>query len=212
MRPGASTGHHPARCYPRDVAITYRTLNPTNGELVRTYPLASDVEVDAQIDNSSKSFEDWRRRPVGERVAPLRIRGGSARRAGGCPGGEDGPRDGETRGRGRAEAIKSAAGCRWCAEHAERLLADDPRESDGSAAFVRYDPLGPVLAIMPWNFPFWQFFRFAAPGLSAGNTVLLKHSPNTPGCALEIVSLMRDAGSRTASLARCSSTMRRPLG
>src|SRR5438093_8526659 len=95
---------------------------------------------------------------------------------------------------GEAEAEKCAWVCDYYAEHAERFLADEPRETDASKAFVRFDPIGPVLAIMPWNFPFWQVFRFAAPALMAGNAGLLKHAGNVSGCALAIEQIFKDAG------------------
>src|SRR5438046_1982446 len=95
---------------------------------------------------------------------------------------------------GEAEAEKCAWVCDYYAEHAERFLADQPRETDASKAFVRFDPIGPVLAIMPWNFPFWQVFRFAAPALMAGNAGLLKHAPNVTRCALGIEAIFQEAG------------------
>src|SRR4029079_11665689 len=95
---------------------------------------------------------------------------------------------------GEAEVEKCAWVCEYYAQHAEAFLAPQPRETDGSASYVRFDPLGPVLAVMPWNFPFWQVFRFAAPALMAGNTAVLKHASNVPRCALEIEQLFRAAG------------------
>jgi succinate-semialdehyde dehydrogenase/glutarate-semialdehyde dehydrogenase len=95
---------------------------------------------------------------------------------------------------GKAEAEKCAWVCEFYAENAERFLAPRPETSDGSQAYVRFDPLGVILAVMPWNFPYWQVFRFIAPHLMAGNGGLLKHASNVPQCALAIETLMHDAG------------------
>src|ERR1700730_11717183 len=92
------------------------------------------------------------------------------------------------------EVTKCARGCRFYAEHAKRFLTEKEIETESAQNFVRYEPMGPVLAIMPWNFPFWQVFRFAAPALMAGNVALLKHAANVPQCALPIEDIFRRAG------------------
>ncbi len=101
---------------------------------------------------------------------------------------------GKTLKEGRAEIEKCAFACDYFAAHAEQYLASQPIELGGPKTFVAFNPLGVVLAVMPWNFPFWQVFRFAAPALMAGNAAVLKHASNVPGCALAVESVFREAG------------------
>jgi succinate-semialdehyde dehydrogenase/glutarate-semialdehyde dehydrogenase len=161
----------------------YRTLDPTTGELLEQFPLATEEEIDAAVAGARAAFVQQRARPMEARAAFL-IRLAEALEA-------EAPSLAETMAlemgkplaQGIAEARKCAWVCRHYAEHGAAMLAPDRRESDGSRAEVRYEPLGVVLAIMPWNFPLWQLVRFAAPAWTAGNAVLLKHAPSTPRCA-----------------------------
>ena len=175
-------------------AALYRTLNPANGELVENYQTATDRDVEAAVESAARAFALWRETPIEQRAQLVRRAGELLETDAAEMGALMALEMGKPIAQGDAEAKKCAWACRWYADNAASFLAAQPRESDGSAAFVRHDPLGPILAIMPWNFPFWQFFRFAAPSLMAGNVILLKHAPNTPGCGLRIEKLMDDAG------------------
>jgi succinate-semialdehyde dehydrogenase/glutarate-semialdehyde dehydrogenase len=174
--------------------MQYRTLNPATGELIESYAPVEESGVEAALVRASAAFRPWREASVAWRAERLE---GVARAL------EERATElallmalemGKPLAEGEAEARKCAWGCRYFAASAATFLAAVPRESDGSAALVRFEPLGPILAIMPWNFPFWQFFRFAAPALMAGNVILLKHAPNTPRCALTIERLVLEGG------------------
>ena len=174
--------------------MALRSVNPATGALVREYEEASAAEVDAILQAAARAFEPWRRTAFGERAAVLR-RSGAALRA---------RREelarlmavemGKPVVQGRAEAEKCAAVCEHYAAHAERFLAPEDAPTDAARSYVAFEPIGPVLAVMPWNFPLWQVFRFAAPALMAGNVGLLKHASNVCGCALAIEEILREAG------------------
>ena len=174
--------------------VLYRTINPTTEEELARFDLHTDEAVGSLIEASARAFGAWRKIPYSRRADLLVVAAGLLEEEAGSLAELMAVEMGKPLAQGEAEAKKSAWGCRYYADNAGRFLEPEPRESDGSEAYVRIDPLGPILAIMPWNFPFWQFYRFAAPALAAGNTVLLKHSPNTPQCALAIEYLMRRAG------------------
>ena len=174
--------------------MEYRTLNPTTEETLETFPFAEETEIETALADSVTTFESGRRETFESRAERMRqaaealeARSKELARIMATEMGKPLPE-------GEAEARKCAWACRYYADETEAMLCADPRPSDGSEAFLRYDPIGPVLAIMPWNFPFWQFFRFAAPALMAGNSVILKHAPGTPRCALTLEGLLRDAG------------------
>jgi succinate-semialdehyde dehydrogenase/glutarate-semialdehyde dehydrogenase len=171
-----------------------QTVNPATGETLRTFDAHTDAEVDARLARAERAFHDHRRTSFAERGAWL------ARAAEILEGEKDALGRLMTTEMGKplaaavAEAEKCAWACRFYAENGERLLADEGVETQAARSFVRYLPLGPVLAVMPWNFPFWQVFRFAAPALMAGNVGVLKHASNVPQCALAIEDVLRRAG------------------
>ena len=175
------------------------SINPATGERLRAFePLAAPA-LDALVARAAATFPRWRRTPVAERAAVLRRAGEILER--------DRARFarlmtlemGKTLRAAEEEAAKCALGCRYYADHAERLMAPTPVEGAGADEYVAYEPLGVVLAVMPWNFPFWQVVRFAAPALVAGNVGLLKHASNVPQCALALEQIFRDAGAPEGS-------------
>ena len=170
------------------------TTNPATGETVRVYEPLRAEEVSRKIRIAEEAFQAHRRMPLAEK-ARLMTRAAEVieRRQ------EEFARIATTEmGKpiqpARDEVAKCAWGCRYYAENAGRFLADEIVEIQGQRSYIRFQPIGPVLAVMPWNFPFWQVIRFAAPTLMAGNVGLLKHASNVPGCALAIEEIFREAG------------------
>jgi succinate-semialdehyde dehydrogenase/glutarate-semialdehyde dehydrogenase len=171
-----------------------QSVNPATGEVLARFDEHTDAQVEAALARAAATFRSWRKTTFAER-ARLVARAGEIlvadkERLGRLMTLEMG----KTLSSAIAEAEKSASGCRYYAEHAERHLADEEAPSNATRSFVRHLPLGPVLAIMPWNFPFWQVFRFAAPALMAGNVGILKHASNVPQCALAIAEIFERAG------------------
>jgi succinate-semialdehyde dehydrogenase/glutarate-semialdehyde dehydrogenase len=170
------------------------TTDPATGRAGRSYEGHTQDEAAAIARDARQAFEGWRRRPFAERAACMERAAAVLRRE----------RDrfaelmtaemGKTLKDGRDEVEKCAFNCEHFAANAERYLAREPVDLGGPRAFVTYSPLGVVLAVMPWNFPFWQVFRFAAPALMAGNAAVLKHASNVPSCALAIEGVFRAAG------------------
>ena len=170
-------------------------LNPATGEIVETHDEDTADDVEAALADAAEAFDAWRDRPMREREALLDaaadvLEANTRRYA------ETMTREmGKPIGQAVAEVEKSAWGCRHYAEHASAYLEDEHHPSPpGTTVKTVHQPLGPVLAVMPWNFPFWQVFRFAGPYLTAGNVGLLKHASNVPGCALAIEEVFREAG------------------
>jgi len=170
------------------------TINPATGETLKTFDPHTDAEVEQKLALAARTFTEYRRTPFGARAANLlraaQILEQESERFGRIMTLEMG----KTLASAIAEARKCALACRYYAENGERLLADEVIATNATRSFIRYQPLGPVLAVMPWNFPFWQVFRFAAPALMAGNVGLLKHSSNVPQCALAIEEILHRAG------------------
>jgi succinate-semialdehyde dehydrogenase/glutarate-semialdehyde dehydrogenase len=170
------------------------TINPTTGETVRTFDALTAEQLEQKLQRAADTFRTFRTTTYAERAAVLRraadIFDAETDELGRLATLEMG----KTLASARAEVTKCAKGCRWFADHTEEILADVPHEMDGAEVFTRYQPLGPVLAVMPWNFPYWQVLRFAAPALMAGNVGLLKHASNVPQVALAIEDVLRRAG------------------
>jgi succinate-semialdehyde dehydrogenase/glutarate-semialdehyde dehydrogenase len=170
------------------------TVNPATGEVLRTFDALTNAQVDGKIALAADAFQSFRKTSFAERARWMtraaEILESEKQELGRIMTLEMG----KTLASAVAEAEKCATGCRYYAENAERLLADEAIETTASKSYIRYQPLGIVLAVMPWNFPFWQVFRFVAPGLMAGNVGLLKHASNVPQCALKIEDIVRRAG------------------
>ncbi len=173
---------------------TMQSTNPTTGEVLERYETLTPERLDEKLERARETFLSYRLASLDDRARWMRAvadRLESEKR-----------RWGElmTREMGKpvsaavAESEKCAWVCRYYADHAADFLADEIVDADAERSFIRYQPLGPVLAVMPWNFPFWQLFRFAAPALMAGNVALLKHASNVPGCALAIEEIFHAAG------------------
>lgn len=170
------------------------TINPATGETVKTFEPLTDTEIEAKLALSQQAYLSYRRLPIEQRGEWMKAAADIVEQESERFGKIMTLEMGKTFKSAVAEAKKCALVCRYYAERAAEFLADVPAETDASQSFVRYQPLGPILAVMPWNFPFWQVFRFAAPALMAGNTGLLKHASNVPQCALAVEEIFRKAG------------------
>jgi succinate-semialdehyde dehydrogenase/glutarate-semialdehyde dehydrogenase len=169
-------------------------IDPSTGELIASYDEHESAEVERRLAAAAAGYAYWRKASPSARAEAVSSAGAVLRER----------RDelaalmtremGKPIAEAEAEIDKCAWVCDYYAENGETFLAPDPVDTDARQSFVRYDPIGPVLAVMPWNFPFWQVFRFAAPALVAGNVGLLKHASNVPGCALAIEEVFQQAG------------------
>src|SRR3954468_9670691 len=170
------------------------SINPATGQTIRTFSPISDQELEAKLQRAVDAYERHRQTPIRERTRMLSRAAEILEREKEDFGRLMVTEMGKTLKAAVEEAAKCAWGCRYYVENAERFLADEPVETGAGQTFITYQPIGPVLAVMPWNFPFWQVFRFAAPALAAGNVGLLKHASNVPQCALAIEDIFRRAG------------------
>jgi len=173
---------------------TVSSVSPLTGELLREYEQHSDEAVENKIALAAATFRDYRKVAFSKRAAMMVRAAETLEKEKEIVGRMMTQEMGKTFKSAVQEAEKCAFGCRYYAENAERFLADEEARTNATRSFVRYQPIGPVLAVMPWNFPFWQVFRFAAPALMAGNVGLLKHASNVPQCALAIEDIFRRAG------------------
>ncbi|HEY0004183.1 MAG TPA: NAD-dependent succinate-semialdehyde dehydrogenase [Pyrinomonadaceae bacterium] len=170
------------------------SINPATGETLESFEQLSEKELEEKLGLAAATFRTYRRTPFEERARRMMRAAGILETEKEQFGRLMTIEMGKPLKAAIQEAEKCAWVCRYYAERAERFLRDEPVETNASRSFIRYQPIGPVLAVMPWNFPFWQVFRFAAPALMAGNTGLLKHASNVPRCALAIEDIFRRAG------------------
>ena len=170
------------------------SVNPANGKVLKTFEALSDPQVDAKIGRAAGVFASFQRLPFAQRgrwmMNAAEILENEKEELGRLMTMEMG----KPLRSAIEEAVKCAWACRYYAENAERFLADEVVETAATKSYIHYQPLGPILAVMPWNFPFWQVFRFVAPALMAGNVGLLKHASNVPQCALKIEEILSRAG------------------
>ena len=170
------------------------SINPATGETLRTFEALSSEAIEDKLELAERAFRQQRRRSFDDRARLMH------RAADLLETESDQLARIITLEMGKLlraavdEVKKCASACRFYAGNTTHLLADESVTSDAARSYIRYEPIGPVLAVMPWNFPFWQVFRFAAPALMAGNVGLLKHAANVPQCALAIEDLWRRAG------------------
>lgn len=170
------------------------SVNPATGETLKIFEPLNQQQIEEKIRKAVRTFATYRLTPYSQRSQWMRkaaeILENEREELGRIMTLEMGKPLREA----IAEAAKCATGCRYYADNAERFMADEVVETGAKKSFIKYQPIGPILAVMPWNFPFWQAFRFAAPGLMAGNVALLKHASNVPQCALKIEEIFRRAG------------------
>jgi succinate-semialdehyde dehydrogenase / glutarate-semialdehyde dehydrogenase len=174
--------------------MSIQSVNPYNNQVLKEFEEINDQELSQKLEKAGEVFNKWKGTPFNERVRLMRKSSDLMRRNKHEYARIITLEMGKVITESEAEIEKCALVCDYYAENAEKFLSDEPVAVDDGEAYISYDPIGPVLAIMPWNFPFWQVFRFAAPNLMAGNVGLLKHASNVPQCALAIENIFLEAG------------------
>ena len=174
--------------------MAFTTLNPASGELIESYPTWDTEELEDALAQTAVASDSWQATPMAERSRLMQRAAALLRERSEQLAGIITLEMGKLHREAKAEVEKCAWVCDYYAEQAPAFLADEVIESDAGRSLIAFQPLGTVLAVMPWNFPFWQVFRFAAPTLMAGNTGVLKHASNVPRCALAIEAIFTDAG------------------
>src|SRR5881398_1916583 len=174
--------------------MSVRSINPATSEVLETFEETAADELARILECADAASREWCRTPAAERAERLRAAARVLRERKDTYARTMALEMGKPLAQGVAEAEKCAWVCDYYADQAAAMLADQPRQTDAARSYVRFEAIGPVLAIMPWNFPFWQVFRFAAPALMARNVGLLKHAANVPQCALAIENVLCRAG------------------
>src|SRR5438034_6662068 len=172
------------------------SINPATGQVLKTFEPLSDSQIEKKLQLASDTFSKFRKLSFADRGRMMSRAGEILETEKEALGRLMTTEMGKTLKSAVAEAAKCALVCRYYAENAERFLADEIVETPAKKSFIRYQPLGVVLAVMPWYFPLWQFFRFVAPGLMSGNVGLLKHASNVPQCALKFEVFLSQSGFR----------------
>ncbi|HKP04684.1 MAG TPA: NAD-dependent succinate-semialdehyde dehydrogenase [Chthoniobacterales bacterium] len=170
------------------------SVNPTTGETLKKFTAIDSRRIEEILAKADRAFQSHRKTSFAQRAGWLNAAADSLEKEKARLAGIMTLEMGKLLGAAEDEIGKCVRGCRYYAEHAERFLTDQKIETETGRNYLRYEPIGPVLAIMPWNFPFWQVFRFAAPAVMAGNVALLKHAANVPQCALAIEEIFGEAG------------------
>lgn len=174
--------------------MTLQSINPAKGEVLKTFAYHSPAEIEDRLAKADKAFRSWRQTSLVHRAGLMNQVASLLDQQAAAYARTITLEMGKPIQQALAEVKKCADACRYYASEAENFLADEILSTEAAKSFISFEPLGAVLAIMPWNFPYWQVFRFAAPAIMAGNVALLKHASNVPQCALDLESIFRQAG------------------